>query len=72
MAGPSVLMPAATRLIAPERRGIAFGVVNAGGSFGQFLIAPIAGMLMLSLRLGQRDAGAGAAWCCCRCPRPSS
>jgi MFS family permease len=49
LAGPSVLMPAATRLIAPERRGIAFGVVNAGSSFGQFLIAPIAGMLMLSL-----------------------
>lgn len=49
LAGPSVLMPAATRLIAPERRGIAFGVVNAGSSFGQFLIAPIAGALMLSL-----------------------
>jgi MFS family permease len=49
MAGPAVLMPAATRLIMPERRGIAFGVVNAGSSFGQFLIAPIAGMLMLSL-----------------------
>jgi MFS family permease len=48
MAGPSVLMPSATRLIVPERRGIAFGVVNAGSSFGQFLIAPIAGMLMLS------------------------
>jgi predicted MFS family arabinose efflux permease len=48
MAGPAVLMPAATRLIAPERRGITFGVVNAGSSFGQFLIAPIAGMLMLS------------------------
>ena len=48
MAGPSVLMPAATRLLAPERRGMAFGVVNAGSSFGQFLIAPIAGALMLS------------------------
>jgi MFS family permease len=48
MAGPAVLMPAATRLITPQRRGIAFGVVNTGSSFGQFLIAPIAGMLMLS------------------------
>jgi MFS family permease len=48
MAGPAVLMPAATRLIVPERRGIAFGVVNTGSSFGQFLIAPVAGMLMLS------------------------
>ncbi|HYN59358.1 MAG TPA: MFS transporter [Rubrivivax sp.] len=48
MAGPAVLMPATTRLIEPARRGIAFGVVNAGSSFGQFLIAPIVGMLMLS------------------------
>jgi predicted MFS family arabinose efflux permease len=41
MAGPSVLMAATTRLVAPERRGLATGVVNAGGSFGQFLFAPI-------------------------------
>jgi MFS family permease len=42
MAGPSVLMAAATRMVAPERRGMATGIVNAGGSFGQFLFAPIA------------------------------
>lgn len=42
MAGPSVLMAATTRLIAPDKRGIATGIVNAGGSFGQFLFAPIA------------------------------
>ncbi|MEO7339096.1 MAG: MFS transporter [Caldimonas sp.] len=42
MAGPAVLMSAATRLVAPERRGMATGLVNAGGSFGQFLFAPIA------------------------------
>ena len=42
MAGPSVLMAAATRLIPPEKRGMATGIVNAGGSFGQFLFAPIA------------------------------
>jgi predicted MFS family arabinose efflux permease len=41
MAGPSVLMAATTRLVAPEKRGIATGVVNAGGSFGQFVFAPI-------------------------------
>lgn len=41
MAGPSVLMAATTRLVAAERRGFATGVVNAGGSFGQFLFAPI-------------------------------
>ncbi len=42
MAGPSVLMGATVRLIPPERRGMATGIVNAGGSFGQFVFAPIA------------------------------
>ena len=42
MAGPSVLMAATTRLVAPQRRGLANGIVNAGGSFGQFVFAPIA------------------------------
>ena len=49
MAGPAVLMSAATRLIPPDRRGLATGVVNAGGSFGQFLMAPIAAALMLDI-----------------------
>ena len=49
MVGPAVLMATTTRLIAPEKRGMAFGIVNAGGSFGQFLLAPIAGALMLGL-----------------------
>ena len=47
MAGPAVLMSATSRLIAPDKRGIATGIVNAGGSFGQFVMAPIAGALML-------------------------
>jgi MFS family permease len=42
MAGPSVLMAATTRLVAPQQRGMATGIVNAGGSFGQFVFAPIA------------------------------
>jgi MFS family permease len=42
MAGPSVLMAATTRMVPPERRGMATGLVNAGGSFGQFVFAPIA------------------------------
>ncbi len=41
MAGPSVLMAATTRLVAADKRGLAIGVVNAGGSFGQFVFAPI-------------------------------
>lgn len=46
MAGPSVLMAATTRLVPADRRGLATGVVNAGGSFGQFLMAPLAGLLI--------------------------
>ncbi|WP_341892632.1 MFS transporter [Variovorax sp. YR752] len=42
MAGPSVLMAATTRLVPAEKRGMASGIVNAGGSFGQFVFAPIA------------------------------
>ncbi|UJB63898.1 MFS transporter [Acidovorax sp. YS12] len=42
MAGPSVLMAATARLVPAQRRGLATGVVNAGGSFGQFAMAPIA------------------------------
>ena len=49
MAGPAVLMAATTRLIPAERRGLATGIVNAGGSFGQFVMAPIAGGLILGL-----------------------
>ena len=42
MAGPSVLMAATARLVPLQKRGLASGIVNAGGSFGQFVIAPIA------------------------------
>ena len=42
MAGPATLMAATTRLVAPEKRAFATGVVNAGGSFGQFVFAPVA------------------------------
>ena len=49
MAGPAVLMAATTRMIPPDKRGLATGVVNAGGSFGQFIMAPIAGALMMGV-----------------------
>ncbi len=42
MAGPAVLMAATSRLVEPARRGLATGIVNAGGSFGQFVFAPLA------------------------------
>jgi len=49
MAGPAVLMAATTRLLPAEWRGLATGIVNAGGSFGQFVMAPVAGALMSGL-----------------------
>ena len=49
MAGPAVLMAATTRMIPADKRGLATGIVNAGGSFGQFVMAPIAGALMIGM-----------------------
>ena len=49
MAGPAVLMAATARMIPASKRGMATGIVNAGGSFGQFLMAPIAGALMIGV-----------------------
>jgi MFS family permease len=46
MAGPAVLMAATARLIPENKRGLASGIVNAGGSFGQFVMAPVAGALI--------------------------
>lgn len=52
MAGPSVLMAASTRLVPLRMRGMATGIVNAGGSFGQFAMAPIAIGLTASVGWG--------------------
>ncbi|MDR7376538.1 putative MFS family arabinose efflux permease [Rhodoferax ferrireducens] len=49
MAGPAVLMSATARLMPADKRGMATGIVNAGGSFGQFLMAPLASALMLGI-----------------------
>lgn len=48
LAGPSVLMAATARLISPAQRGIATGIINSGGSFGQFVMAPLAAVLTLA------------------------
>ena len=37
----SVLIGSAARHMPPEKRGMAAGIINAGGSFGQFVFAPI-------------------------------
>jgi MFS family permease len=38
----AVVLGAVGRVVALEKRGVAFGIVSAGGSFGQFAVAPIA------------------------------
>ena len=45
MAGLGVLMSAVGRALPPEKRGMANGIVNAGGSFGQFAVVPLAQVL---------------------------
>ena len=45
MAGLGVLMSSVARVVPPEQRGLASGMVNAGGSFGQFIVAPLAVLL---------------------------
>lgn len=37
-----VVLAAVGKLVPPERRGLAFGIVTAGGSFGQFAVVPLA------------------------------
>jgi MFS family permease len=52
MAGPAVLMSAAVRMIEPARQGMATGIVNAGGSLGQFATAPVAAALIVGMGWG--------------------
>lgn len=40
--GPGLLMSASSRWIPEARRNMATGIVNAGGSFGQFTVIPLA------------------------------
>jgi MFS family permease len=47
--GLSVLIGAATSRLTEDRRGKAAGVINAGGSFGQFVFAPISQTLIQAL-----------------------
>ncbi len=44
--GPALLMSAASRWIPAARQGMANGIVNAGGSFGQFTLIPLAQLLI--------------------------
>jgi predicted MFS family arabinose efflux permease len=44
-----VVLGAVARVVPEERRGLAFGIVTAGGSFGQFLLVPAAQLLLGAL-----------------------
>ncbi|WP_201782920.1 MFS transporter [Sphingopyxis macrogoltabida] len=41
-----VVLGAVGRVVSPEKRSSAFGMVTAGGSLGQFLVVPLASMLL--------------------------
>jgi MFS family permease len=43
--GPGLVMSAIARWVPEAKRSVATGIVNAGGSFGQFVFVPIAGAL---------------------------
>jgi predicted MFS family arabinose efflux permease len=45
----SILIGAIAQRLPPERRAFASGLVNAGGSFGQFFFAPLAQVLIMAL-----------------------
>src|SRR5438105_2849442 len=58
MAGLGVLMSAVGRAVPPQQRGLASGIVNAGGSFGQFAVVPVAQLLTGVLGwVGARSGG---------------
>jgi predicted MFS family arabinose efflux permease len=44
--GPSLLISAANRWISDAKRSVASGIINAGGSFGQFTLIPFAQVLI--------------------------
>lgn len=53
-AGDCVPMAATARLVPLPQRGLASGIVNAGGSFGQFVMGPMA--IRLAAALGWASA----------------
>ena len=45
--GPGLLMSAIAKQIPEAKRNVANGIVNAGGSFGQFTVIPLAGLFIV-------------------------
>lgn len=52
----SILMSLLANRLPPQRRGFASGVLNAGGSFGQFLFAPVVQAMIVWQVLGWQGA----------------
>jgi predicted MFS family arabinose efflux permease len=50
----AVVLGAVGRVVAPEKRTVAFGLATAGGSFGQFVMAPVGQQLISGF--GWQDA----------------
>ncbi len=48
IAGMPVVMSAVNKLLPPEKAGLAFGFINAGGSIGQFVFAPLAALIIVT------------------------
>ena len=48
IAGLPVVLASVNKLISSEKIGMAFGLVNAGQSLGQLILAPIAGLVVVS------------------------
>jgi predicted MFS family arabinose efflux permease len=44
--GPGMVMSSIARWVPEAKRSVATGIVNAGGSFGQFTVIPLAGLLI--------------------------
>ncbi len=44
--GPGLIMSALARWVPEAKRNVATGIVNAGGSFGQFTVIPLAGLFI--------------------------
>ncbi len=44
--GFAVVLSAVAKIVPPERRSMAMGIVSAGGSFGQFALAPVSALLI--------------------------
>ncbi len=45
----AVVLGAVGRVVAPEKRSMAFGLATAGGSFGQFVMAPVGQQLIAKM-----------------------